>query len=153
MSTLLIPSNLELLTTESAGRTLSLNTDASKGAVVLTDTPFCHVIHQKFRSTTCDLCYAFAETGGEPLQQACDCGIHYCSEACQLKAFPRHHAVCELTNRMVSVGSERSELLSTVLNDKQTPITHRLAPRLTSFAIHFAHGSPSRNCHTRTTKN
>ena len=64
MTTLVIPGNLELLSTEHAGRTLRLTTDARKGTVVLTDTPFCHVIHQKFRSTTCDLCYTFSETDG-----------------------------------------------------------------------------------------
>ena len=119
MTTLVIPGNLELLSTEHAGRTLRLTTDARKGTVVLTDTPFCHVIHQKFRSTTCDLCYTFSETDGEPLLQACECGIHYCSEACQLKALPRHQGVCGFTNREIIGGGVGRKKTSANRNNKK----------------------------------
>jgi hypothetical protein len=69
------------------------------GTVLLEETPVVFAIHLKLWNYCCRGCLQCDVGNPEPLRLACECGVRYCSAACQKKDAQIHEQICGTLNR------------------------------------------------------
>jgi len=115
------PAHLECHQTATAGRTVITLERIPKGAIALQEIPYCHTIHHRYKSMTCEHCYRFSSS--TKLSYPCpqNCGKYYCTEACREAATERHvdSGSCDLSQQLnapIAKSNKRSKLMNESLS-------------------------------------
>lgn len=127
------PAHLECRQTATAGRTVIALERIPRGAIALQQTPYCHTIHHRYKSMTCEHCYRFSSTAKLLYPCPQNCGKYYCTEACREAAHGRHvgSGSCNLSQQLNAPSNKKSnkkrsklmnESLSLLVNIGSNPL-------------------------------
>ena len=112
------PPHLQCHQTATAGRTVITVQAIAKGAIALQEIPYCHTIHHRYKSTTCEHCYRFSSTNKLAYPCLGNCGKYYCTLACRNSDKARHFdsGSCELSQQLNAPSNKHSKLMNEALS-------------------------------------
>jgi hypothetical protein len=112
-----LPSHLQCRETANAGRSVFALGIIPKGTIALQEVPYCHTIHHRYKSKTCEHCFGFSST---ELSHPCleNCGKRYCSLDCREIDGKRHiqSGSCGLSIQLNASNNSNSKLMNEALS-------------------------------------